>query len=313
MIGVVLSLVPLITFSRSESSLLYRSVQDVGHLPLFAWVTTLLLVVLYRLSGTRIGVQAQYLAALVLALGLGLTTEWIQMIGPRDADAWDLFRNVLGAVCAVAWWPTFDRRFDGTQLRVRRNRFLLRAAVTLVFLVTAVPLAPIVESYVDRWRRMPVLFDFGHDNQAQFMNARRALWEFTPAPTDWPGEAPDQVVRVSFSHFVGSALVLMEPYPDWSGHDAFYFDIFHPGAGTLEFGLRIDDKHFSRRWSDRFGRHVFLEPGYNRVTIPLDDVLNGPFDRQLDLERMARIVLYPVEPAGGYELYFGPVGLVSTP
>jgi hypothetical protein len=312
LIGVVLSLVPLVTFGGPDSGLMGQTIRDLGHLPLFGWITTLLLLALHRLCGSRLGLHAQYIAALVIALGLGLATELIQMVGPRDADAWDLFRNVLGAVCAIVWWPTFDRRFKDSPVRAGRNPFLLRLAVVAAFLVTALPLIGVTQAYVERWPRMPVLFDFSSENQARFMKARHVWWKFSPPLPAWTGNAPEHAARVSFSHFAGSALVFMEPTPDWTGHETFYFEVFHPREGTLEFGVRIDDQHYSRRWSDRFGRNVFLEPGFNRIEIPLDDVLHGPVDRLLDLERIQRIVLYPVDPVGGYELYFGSVGLVRS-
>ena len=85
-----------------------------------------------------------------------------------------------------------------------------------------------------------------------------------------------------------------------------------PGEDPVEIGILVEDEFRWPRWSDRFGRKVSLEPGLNHVRIPIDDVLHGPTDRLLDLTRIKRILLYPIEPAGGYPLYLGTIRLAEA-
>ena len=225
----MLSLVPLMNFGGGREFLLARTIHNVGHVPLFGWITTLLVLIAFHWFGSRIGLRAQYLGAFVLALSLGLATELIQLVGPRDADAWDLIRNGLGAACALAWWPTFDRRFDGALVRRRRVRFLLRGAVVLAVLVSALPVVGVVRAYHDRGQRFPVLYDFQTASQEPFMSTRQAWWRFTPPPPGWGEAAPGSVAHIYFRQLAGSSVALMEPYPDWTGHDALVFDVFHAG------------------------------------------------------------------------------------
>lgn len=311
MAGVVLALVPLLAFGGLWGTLMGRTVQDLGHVPLFGWVATLLVWIAQRRLGARIGPYAQYLGAFAVALGLGLATELIQMIGPRDADPWDLFRNGVGAACALVLCMTFDRRFDGTRLRGKWGRAVFRGIVVVALISSAAPLIDVAAAYRDRSRRMPVLYDFSSRSQARFMHARRASWQFTTAPVSWADARSRLVAHVRFGDYVGSALIFNEPFPDWTGQDTLVFEIFHPGEARIKVGIRVDDQHEHIRGRDRFGQHVFLDPGFNRIRVPLDAVLHGPADRLFDLKKVKRMVLFPVEPVGDYELYLGSIALTT--
>ena len=116
-------------------------------------------------------------------------------------------------------------------------------------------------------------------------------------------------MHIRFSDLGGGAIVFKEPYPDWSDYSVLILELFHAGEGWIELGLRIDDQHHSRQLTDRYNRHLTLAPGVNRFRIPLDEVLRGPAERELDLQRIERIVLFPVDPVGGFELFLAPIRL----
>ena len=99
-----LAIAPLVALESPWATLLGRTVQDFGHIPLFGVITTLLLVLAAHWFGARSGPRAQYAGTLGIALIVGVATEWVQMLGPRDADPWDLARNGVGAVVALVWW-----------------------------------------------------------------------------------------------------------------------------------------------------------------------------------------------------------------
>ncbi len=105
----------------------------------------------------------------------------------------------------------------------------------------------------------------------------------------------------------GGALVFNEPYPDWTGHTALVLELFHPGERPIEFGVRIDDRKRAVRHIDRFNRLVVLKPGLNRLRIPMEEIVAGPAERELDISSIDRIVVFAIDPVGDYEIYIGPV------
>ncbi len=305
--GLVLAITPLVAFESPWATLLGRTVQDFGHIPLFGAITTLLLLLGAHWFKAKLGPGAQYAGAFAFALILGVATEWVQMIGPRDADLWDLARNGVGAALALVWWGSFDRRLDGAAIRRAGSRVAFRCVAVVIVLAFLAPLIGVVNAYRERASRFPVLFSFETMSQARFMNTRLAWYEFAPAPDAWDIDPPERVAHISFSPLKGGALVFNEPYPDWTGHTALVFELFHPGARTIKVGLRVDDGTRSLLHGDRFNRHLFLEPGLNRLRVSMEEIVAGPAERELDISSIERIILYAVDPIGGYEIYLGPV------
>jgi len=305
--GLALAVVPLVALESPWVTLFGRTVQNFGHIPLFAVITILLLVLAAHWLGAKMGAVAQYVGTFTIALILGVATEFVQMIGPRDADPWDLVRNGVGAAFALVWCGTFDRRLDGTTIRRAAGRIAFRAVAIAVVLIFLAPLVGVAHAYRERANRFPVLFSFETPSQTKFMNPRRAWFELVPAPDAWSVDAPEWVVHVSFSPLAGGALVFNEPYPDWTGHTALVLALFHPGERPINVGLRIDDRHRAVRHIDRFNRHVFLEPGLNRLRIPMEEIVAGPAERELDISSIDRFVIFVVDPVGDYEIYIGPI------
>lgn len=309
--GLAAAIAPLVVISNLWATLLGQTVQDFGHVPLFAVIASLLLALVRHLAGERLTTRSQYVTAFITALGLAVATEWFQMLGPRNADLWDLARNAVGSAMALVVWATLDRRLDGTRFRGARSRHAWRLVALAGFIAFLVPLVNVAVAYRDRAARFPVLYDFEARSERLFITPRLAWYEFIPAPEGWVEAQGTRVAHITFSPLGDGALIFAEPHPDWEGHDALVFEFFHPGPETLEFGLRIDDQHRAVRYIDRFNRHVFVKPGFNRVRIAMEEIVAGPAERDLDVSSIVRVVIFPVDPAGGYEFYLGRILLES--
>ncbi len=254
----------------------------------------------------------QYAAACGTGLFVGFLTELLQLVGPRDADFSDLILNGVGVVLAVTWWCTFDERLDGTPIRRKGGRIVLRIVAIAGFVVSLYPLIPVWEAYRERDDRLPVLFSFDTASQGRFMASHLAVFERVAPPDGWGGEIPEQVLRLRFSRYEGGFLMLNEPYGDWRGHDALVIDLFHPGTRRIELGIGIDDQLRPRRYRDRFNARFPVEPGFNRLRFPIAEIAAAPPEHELNIADIKRMALYPVDPVGGYEIYLGPVRLEAT-
>jgi hypothetical protein len=300
---VALAIAPLVLLVGMGETLLNRTIQNLGHVPLFALIATLLLALAAHWFGDRWGVQAQYLGAFAGALFVGVATEFIQMLGRRDADLSDLARNVVGATLALVWWCTFDSRLDTMPVRRRIGRVALRGIVVVVLLALLAPLVGVAAAYRERNNRVPVLYSFETPTQARFMKARLAWYQLIAAPDSWALDSPEWVARIVFRPLAGGALVLNEPYPDWTGHEALSFEFFVPGEREIEIGIRIDDRRHPVPFGQRFNRRVDLEPGFNSLRIPMEEIVADPIERDLDISSIRRIIVFPIDPVGGHEIY----------
>ena len=56
----------------------------------------------------------------------------------------------------------------------------------------------------------------------------------------------------------------------------------------------------------RTNRHLTIEPGVTRIRISLDEIMRGPAERDLDLTRIDRIVIFPIDPTGGVGVWLAP-------
>ncbi|NIM02243.1 MAG: hypothetical protein GTN89_15980, partial [Acidobacteria bacterium] len=148
--GLMLAIAPLVVNWSPWSSMLARTFNNLVHIPLFAVITTLLLVLARRSLGGRLSPATQYAAACGTGLFVGFLTELLQLVGPRDADFSDLILNGVGVVLAVTWWCTFDERLDGTPIRRKGGRIVLRIVAIAGFVVSLYPLIPVWEAYRER-------------------------------------------------------------------------------------------------------------------------------------------------------------------
>ena len=309
---IALLLVPLVALGGTWSTLLGRTVQDFGHLPLFGAVATLLLLVLSKLSAPGSSVVRQYLTAFAIAATLGVVTELAQMVGPRDADLQDLLRNFSGAFSALLLVASVDRRLRDSWIRRPLWRWGARLFALVVVAVMLLPLARVVDGYLARRDRMPLLYSFSQPKEMPFVRSRFGWVKFVESPECWGRVAPEHAAEIRFGTKIGAAIVFNEPYPDWSEFTMLALELCVPGGQPLTLGLRIDDQHRSVRYTDRYNRHLTLQPGVNKIRISLDEIARGPAERPLDLERLERLVLFPVDPAGGYGFFLAPIELQAT-
>jgi hypothetical protein len=104
-------------------------------------------------------------------------------------------------------------------------------------------------------------------------------------------------------------LVVEEPYPDWSGYDRLSFTVYSGMKEPVSIVVRIDDAQHDNRYTDRFNRRLVLQPGVNRVSIPLSEVRNSPRGRKMNMTRIQRVVLFAMHPGAPFTLHFDTVRL----
>jgi hypothetical protein len=73
--------------------------------------------------------------------------------------------------------------------------------------------------------------------------------------------------------------------------------------------IRVHDADHDQRYADRFNRRLVVSPGLNRFVIPVEDIVNAPDRRRMDLRRIRGIVLFAYELDRATHVYLGPLRL----
>jgi hypothetical protein len=223
-----------------------------------------------------------FLAGLVF--GAGLLIEGLQYGTARSADWQDIGRNMLGCLAAICWTPLLHQNLKPIALRIGRVTCVLLGMTALL------PLGCSLADMILAQRYFPVLADFE-----------------TPLELErWSGDARRErstTVRLSGQHALKVMLdttrysgVSLNTFPrDWRAYRALEIGIFNPDQDLIFMTCRIHDRRHvqgSQHYQDRFNRRYAIQPGWNRIRIPLQDVQAAPEGRSMDLKMVMAIGLF---------------------
>lgn len=311
----VLALLLLLALGKlPDDSFLWRTVYDLGHVPLFGAIALLVLWIVRRVVAPQAGEWEQVMLALLATAVLSLVTEVAQIGQPgRDADVGDAIHNLTGAVCFVAIAAALRPgpwRAAG-QAGLMASRLVLVGAV-LALAIAFSPMASVAGAYTTRSAKVPVLAELGAEWQAPLTSVPDAHVDRVPAPRDWEGMQGRTVARVRFLDAPWPGIAIREPWPDWSGYDRLRFRVWSDLPGPVQLNVRIDDVIRTRAWKDRYDGSVIVTPGANDFSIPLATVREAPRDRTMDLSRVSQFFFFTSRPESPLELYFSDVWLEAA-
>ena len=292
---------------------LWKAVNNFGHVPLFGLVAILLLWV-SRTFIKRPGEQGiqHYGMALLGVLVLALLTEALQSLNvARQPTVSDVFHDLLGAMCALILFFTYDTHATGpwSQWRKFPRNVLLRLVVILVVSITLLPVFEWAHAYWDRANRFPSLLKFSSDWDMKFVKMHDSELQVVLPPVGWKRSSDDLVGRVEFHTKKYPGIYLEEPYPDWRKYTYLQFDIYSELSGPQPIGIRIDDTYHTTQYENRFNRRIMISPGLNHIQIPLDDIRQAPVGRKMDLAAIRKVLLFAVNPSEKFSLYFDSIRL----
>jgi len=300
------ALIVLEKFEVPLDTFFWRSVFDVGHIPLFGIISIAFLGLSQTLWVRRFSNPlVHYVIALCLTGLLGLITEIIQYFTPRDADIRDLVNDGLGAICFLGLHLTFDRRLPGSGISLSRNRkYIIRFAVVTLGIIALMPTLNWIGTYINRNINFPEICTFESAWEQKFIFVDNASLSIIPAPKNFGGTKNNYVGRVDFKKHYYSNLYIVETYPDWTGYDYFSFSIYSENTEVVNIELRINDKKHNNNYNDRFNRTFSIKSGNNNISIPLEDIAKAPESRFMDMQNMYLIVLFSAQPENEFTLYF---------
>ena len=286
-------------------SVWWTAVYDLGHAPLFGFVALAMRVLVGTLANGRLSLAEQYGLAFALTAILSGASEAAQIGSEtRDANIGDALRDLAGGGACLLVAAGFEGLFRGAVART----VMVLSGVSLMSAILA-PLGPLAWSYSMRRASLPVIADYASQWQKPLTQALRVDLSSTIAPEDFTGQGGEPVARVRFRQAAWPGVDVVEPWPDWRGYDSLRFQVYAENPAPKMLVLRIDDEAHNGTHSDRFNRSFTIHQGVNDIVVPLEDIREGPRNRQLDLSRIARVLVFSRRPDAPYELLFGPMSL----
>ena len=274
-----------------ESSRSSYHIWDMGHIILFAILTYLLIKDLPFLDRQNFWTQA--IIILVITAVLGIITELIQVKLDRSPDIDDIGRNFIGSAIALVFFARSRRKLPGFVL------VLLQATVVLAFIRESYPLGRSLLDEAIAKSQFPVLADF----ETPFEVDR---WQ-----EKWRINIDDKVsrngqhgLRVNLTPAKYSGVSFKYFPSDWHDYNYLKISIFNPDPDTLKIFCRIHDKNHNNMYSDRFNRAFKIIPGWNDLSIPLEQIRKSPREREMDMYHLDLIGLFTVDLQQSRVLYF---------
>lgn len=257
---------------------------NAAHMPVFGCFA----IVVYKILENETRWRPFELRALafIATIAAGGIIELAQLQIGRDGDLRDIWTNALGAVAGLA------------VIEIHRNRRDLRAwawlAVALI--ATAWPIAQAGLGYRERNRQAPALLEITSYFDWFFIWTSGINAESGELAATWRRPGDPRSLRLCIAKNPERVLVLDEPIADWRRYGRIVLDLTNPEPESLRLTLRIHDRGHDNRRNDRFNRRISIPPAARvQVAISLAEVQAAPASRQMDLSRIAGVMIF----AGG--------------
>ena len=220
--------------------------------------------------------------------------ELIQKINGGEYSILDIVRNCLGATIAIAFHPN---SFNDNPTFPRSK---LKFSAVGVLIIFSYPLMINTADTINAYRSFPGLSDF----ESPFELTR---WSGNQLIVEELGANNNHLMGNTFTTEEYSNLTF-ESFPNnWIRFSKFSFRIFNEGTTNHELNLRIHDQHHrNSNWdySDRFNQKIGLTSGWNEITIDLNLVRLQPSNRNIDMSKIEKIIIFSNNYQTSVRLYF---------
>ena len=293
-----------------ENTYLLKSIKNAGHIPLFGLMSLVVLGMSFALLNKKLPSRIwHYAVAFVVTGFLGFLSELFQKFTPRDADFWDIMRDIAGAAIFLLVWMTLDSKLR--DYLKRWGKWAKPAVILLAaFVIMIVSIYPILQwgvSYKQRSENLPVLCSFENNRDASFVGSCRSQISMDKTPNEWTANTDSMAGRWEVN--AGDwPQVYFEPYPDWTGYDSLAFDTYSNEDTSLTAIVRIAD--FTRDGAE-FDRKVVIPPGQADLSIPIADIKKESRKRPLDISDIRIILIIFEKTTAPFTLYIDNLRLIK--
>ncbi|NLZ16923.1 MAG: VanZ family protein [Desulfobulbaceae bacterium] len=262
---------------------------NLGHILYFA-LFALWLLRLAPLQHAHLTTGYRLIILFFCPLLIGAAIEYLQYLtNGRSPSLGDILRNQLGVSLALLFqkWSQYQGGLQRLLLLLLRGLVLLLACVALLPLLIA-----LWDEHQAR-RQFPLLADFESPHEL-------SRWLY-PRQLRQEGQIVRhgrKAARVQLSTAKYSGIALFHFPKDWRGYRQLHFSVYNPLQVPLELNCRIHDMAHQRRYGpyeDRFNMLFLLRPGWNDLSVSLQQVAAAPRGRAMDMANITGFGLFVVE------------------
>ena len=277
-----------------STSLLYDSIINLGHVPLFAMVAGMTLWVLDRVKWVSTD-KKNYGLAVAISAFLALTTEIIQNFTPeRSFQAGDILNDIIGAGTFLAIAYQFRRELKS------RTRVFLCSTVYVSLMISCMP---VIVAFADEMRAredFPLLGSF----ETRWEMGRWKSEESSFRRVSMYATDGYHSLETVLSPGLYPGITMDYPPRDWRGYENLTFDAHLEGTEPLPLTVRINDLAHNEEFNDRYNRTFTLQPGANRLNIDLSEVEHAPKGRLMDMEHISILCIFSYKLQEPRTVYF---------
>lgn len=309
--GVAVLIVVLVTFLDIPSTTKFaRECQNTGHTIVFGILSVLVLKLLRgggAVGGSRL--LYHYVASFCVALSAGILVEAVQFVSGRDADIYDVVRDVAGIGSFLGGYFVFDRYPVHGPGTYKRLKVLIGVLSAALFLAAMFPITRLAMDYLQRNVAFPVLVDFASTWYLDFVTPHNAIIQVVGAPHGWRRLSGDSVAKITLLAGPRPGFEIEEPREDWTGYTELRFSVFSSNEHPVKLTIRVHDKAHNQHYADRFNRGIDIKRGENRVRIALQDMRSAPDGREMTMNEIAGVMLFATRLEQPIELYVSNIRL----
>ncbi len=266
----------------------YRSVQQIwnlGHIFLFIGLSYLAIKTVFKHSS--FSVYMQFVLISSSAVLLGILIEYLQTFTGRDKSSYDVLLDWVGACIGFVV-------FSDTLLNMNRLvRINFRAGVVILTILSLIPMLNIIIDDIHQGKEFPVLVSNENTRELSRFQRNNVSLSFVSNSKNNSGL---KSLRIDFSPGQYPTASLGYFNQNWSGYNYLSFDVFSPiSVSTLV--IRIHDQRHERsgyQYRDRFNHSIQLSSGWNKIKIPLTAVKKAPFKRDMNMQKIQKLMFFQV-------------------
>ncbi len=251
-----------------------------------------MLAVLYLLLLARIlpwSLKACIIITLVALMSTGLLAEFAQTYLPsRNASIQDVFHNFAGILVGTAGYTSF-RLLAGNNKPLFSLILLLLTTITFLLSETTIKLV----AYRFLKSGTPIVFSFSDPFVTSMISTTGDANASIAGIIDASGEKRVRSLRMDFAQQDYSGVILHQPEVEWLDFNTLQISIKNTGDVTHTIEIRIHDVHHNNAFEDRFNATLQINPGENKITIPVQQIQTlTSTERLMDMRKLSEIQFF---------------------
>lgn len=267
------------------SSRSYKYSWDFGHLIFFAAWTNLLLLSNQKLSNQNFVQQCIWV--LFLSLMAGIATELAQNFFGRTSSKNDLVTDIVGSLTTLFYFSSARKSLE------KKLLFSFQIIVALLILLKITPLAIALTDEAIAREQFPILSDF-----ETVFEENRWIADNTISRSEIISSSGEFALKVLLTTEKYSGVFLKYFPSNWYGYKILKFSVYNESFQNFDIHCRIHDwNHImnGENYSDRFNEKYMLNHGWNTFVIQLDQIINAPKNRKMDIRNIRSFGLFVIQ------------------